>query len=111
MSDFEAGMLVGVLAGVWAMVAFEKLLSHWLKVRVVAVDKKDGPCDPADQGDTLGADAVAAKPVPMILCPTCKGFKEVPFVPVGRLTYRGPKTIQCGCCKGEGVIKAPPKKP
>jgi len=111
MSDFEAGMMVGVLAGVGAMVAFEKLLSHWLKVRVVAVEKKAEPCEQVWPDEGFGVDEVVEKrgPVGKVECCVCDGTGVRPHFPGNG--YKGPNKIPCGLCKGTGWMTPPPKKP
>lgn len=112
MSEFELGVMAGWAAGVVTAGAVAGAMGWWRdQGRVVAFKLSSEPRGPVAPDEGVGLEELIAKTVPKILCPECWGFKEVPFNPVGRLFYRGPKTIPCGCCKGRGVIEAPPKKP
>lgn len=103
MSEFEMGMMVGALAGVWSVVVIEKVACRLLKVRVVAVPVEAEPCAPVAQDDAFGGKDVIIGDG-MIRCPKCDGCKVVSNGKNGHLRIRGPQTILCDCCKGLGVI-------
>ena len=103
MSEFEMGMMVGALAGVWSVVVFEKIACRLLKVRVVAVPVEAEPCAPVAQDDAFGGKDVIIGDG-MIRRPKCDGCKVVSNGKNGHLRIRGPQTILCDCCKGLGVI-------
>ena len=111
MSDFEMGMMVGALAGVWSIVVFEKVACRLLKVRVVAVPVEGQPCAQVAQEDAFGVDDAVPKkgPAGKVECCVCDGTGVRPYFPGNG--YKGPNTIPCGLCKGTGWMTPPPKKP
>ena len=111
MSEFEAGLMVGILAGVWSVVVFEKIACRLLKVRVVAVPVEGQPCAPVAPDAAFGVDDVVQKkgPAGKVECCACDGTGVRPFFPGNG--YKGPNRIPCGQCKGTGWMAQPPKKP
>ena len=105
MAEFELGVMAGWVAGVVTAGAIAGALDWWSeRNRVVTIHTTTKPCNQGQPDEGFGVDDVVVTRGPVVLCPTCKGFKEVPFNPVGRVNYRGPRRIPCGCCKGAGVV-------
>ncbi len=92
MTEFELGMVAGWAAGVVAAGVVAGAFDWWKGRQLVA---------------TVHISSVA-RPGASV-CPECNGSREVPWSPVGRLDYRGPRTIPCGGCKGAGVVEADKK--